>query len=52
MLGRVADRAAELAQARVGRLEISGHVLDDEARVAACLDLVESEAARVVEAGQ
>src|SRR5829696_2340670 len=51
-LCRLADRGAELAQARVGRLEISGHVLDDEARVAARLDLVEPEAARVLEPRQ
>jgi hypothetical protein len=51
-LGRLADRSAERAQPRVGRLATSGHLLDDQARVAARLDPVQSEAARMLEAGQ
>jgi hypothetical protein len=51
-LRHVTDRAAQLAQPRVGRLAISGDVVDDQARLAARLDLVQPEAARVPEAGQ
>ena len=51
-LGRLTDRAAQLAQPRVGWLASSGDVLDHQARVAARVDPVESEGARVLEAGE
>ena len=51
-LRRLADRVAKVAQPRVGRLAASGDLIDDQARVAARVDPVQSEAARVREACQ
>src|SRR5215217_6893830 len=51
-LRRLTDLDAQLAQARVGRLTIAGDLRDDQARVAACVDPVQSQAARVREARQ
>jgi hypothetical protein len=51
-LGHLADGAAEVAQPRVGGLTASGELLDDQLRVAARVDPVQTKAARVLEAGQ
>jgi hypothetical protein len=51
-LRRLADLDAQLAQPRVGRLAIAADLRDDQARVAARVDPVESQAARMREAGQ
>lgn len=51
-LCRFANCAAQLAQPRVGRLAASRDLLDDQSRIAARVDPVQSEAARVLETGQ
>ena len=49
VLGSLSDRVAQLTQPRVGRVAMSGDLVDDQARITTRLNLIEPETARLFE---